>query len=75
MPITLLLIGVDVVAIGAAPYLVGGHFQTISEWIMDFTPAASDWHSRHQLLLGLGFAITITGLLACTKNFDSICYS
>jgi len=65
MPISLLLIGVNVVAIGAAPYLVGGHFQTISEWMLDFVPASSDWHSRHQLLLGLGFAIMIAGVLAC----------
>ncbi len=68
MPISLLLIGVDVAAIGAAPYLVGGHFQTISEWMLDFVPASSDWHSRHQLLLGLGFAIMITGLLACMHD-------
>ena len=68
MPISLLLIGVNVVAIGATPYLVGGHFQTISEWMLDFVPASSDWNSRHQLLLGLGFAIMITGLLACTHD-------
>jgi len=68
MPISLLIVGVDVVAIGASPYMVGGHFQTLSEWMLDFVPGSSDWHSRHQLLLGLGFAILITGLLACTQD-------
>jgi hypothetical protein len=31
--------------------------------MFDFVPRASDWSSRHQLLLGLGLAVIIVGIL------------
>jgi hypothetical protein len=35
----------------------------VSEWMLNFVPRASDWESRNQLLLGIGLALLITGLV------------
>jgi len=56
-------LGIILVIIGAAPYIVAGHLVDVSEWMFNFVPRASDWSSRHQLLLGLGFAVIIVGIL------------
>ena len=59
----LISLGIILVIIGAAPYIVAGHLVDVSEWMFNFVPRASDWSSRHQLLLGLGLAVTIVGIL------------
>ena len=59
----LIALGMNLVIIGAAPYIVAGHLVDVSEWMTNFVPRASDWSSRHQLLLGLGFAVIIVGIL------------
>lgn len=51
------------VALGAFAYIASGRLMDISEWILNFVPRASDWDSRHQLLLGLGFSLIIVGFL------------
>jgi hypothetical protein len=35
----------------------------VSEWILNFVPRASDWDSRHQLLLGLGISLFVSTFL------------
>ena len=59
----LISLGIVLVIIGAAPYIVAGHLVDVSEWMFNFVPRASDWSSRHQLLLGLGLAVIIVGIL------------
>ena len=59
----LVLVGVFSVSIAAFPYMVGGHLVDISDWLIAFIPNFSDWNSRHQLLLPLGFALIIGGSL------------
>jgi hypothetical protein len=50
-------------AYGAAAYIASGRLVDISEWMLNFVPRASDWDSRHQLLLGLGIALFVSTLL------------
>jgi hypothetical protein len=50
-------------AFGAAAYIASGRLVDISEWMLNFVPRASDWDSRHQLLLGLGIALFVSTLL------------
>ncbi len=50
-------------ALGAAAYIASGRLVDISEWMLNFVPRASDWDSRHQLLLGFGIALFISTLL------------
>jgi hypothetical protein len=50
-------------AFGAAAYIASGRLVDISEWMMNFVPRASDWDSRHQLLLGLGISLFVSTLL------------
>ena len=59
----LISIGIAVTAIGAFPYIASGRLVNASEWMLNFVPQASDWNSRHQLLLGLGFSVFITGVI------------
>ena len=59
----LIYLGVTVVVIGATPYIVGGHLVDVSEWMLNFVPRASEWNSRHQLLLGLGLSLLICGVI------------
>ena len=49
--------------LGAAAYIASGRLVDISEWMLNFVPRASDWDSRHQLLLGLGIALFVSTLL------------
>ena len=50
-------------ALGASAYIASGRLVDISEWMLNFVPRASDWESRHQLLLGLGIALFVSTLL------------
>ena len=59
----LICLGLVVTAIGAAPYIVAGHLVDASAWMLNFVPRASQWDSRHQLLLGLGLSTLIAGIL------------
>ncbi|MEI6095545.1 MAG: hypothetical protein WCR08_08835 [Gammaproteobacteria bacterium] len=56
-------LGSVITVIGAMPYIAAGHMVTASSWMLNFVPQESDWDSRHQLLLGLGFALFIVGLV------------
>jgi hypothetical protein len=61
-PFLIPLIGITAVMLGAAPYIVAGHLFDLSSWIENFVPRASEWDSRHQLLLGLGISLILVGL-------------
>jgi hypothetical protein len=50
-------------AFGAAAYIASGRLVDVSEWILNFVPRASDWDSRHQLLLGLGISLFVSTFL------------
>jgi len=50
-------------ALGAAAYIASGRLVDVSEWILNFVPRASDWDSRHQLLLGIGIALFVSTFL------------
>lgn len=65
----LITLGLVAIVIGAMPYIVAGHLVDVSEWIDNFVPRSSEWDSRHQLLLGLGFAVLIT---ACFGESDTL---
>ena len=60
---TKITLGCFLIALGAFPYITSGRLVDISEWMLNFVPRSSDWDSRNQLLLGLGFAFMITGLI------------
>ena len=57
-----------VIAFGAAAYIASGRLVDISEWMLNFVPRASDWDSRHQLLLGLGIALFVSTLLTTIEK-------
>lgn len=59
----LIAIGVFLISLGAFAYMAADNLSDISEWMLNFVPRASDWDSRHQLLLGLGFACVVVGLI------------
>ena len=46
------------------PYVALGHFANMNSIIIGFVPNVSDWDSRHQLLLPLGIALTLIGLIS-----------
>ena len=48
---------------GSAAYISSGRLVDVSEWMLNFVPRASDWESRHQLLLGFGIALFLSTLL------------
>jgi len=48
--------------LGAMPYMVVGHLSSISDWTVNFLPGEGDWHSRHQLLLPFGIALSMIGV-------------
>ena len=50
-------------AVGAAAYIASGRLVDISEWMLNFVPRASDWDSRHQLLLGPGMSLLVSTFL------------
>lgn len=59
--------GFFVLSLGTFPYLAVGHFANMSDWIEMWLPDNSDWHSRHQLLQGTGFAMIATALLKALR--------
>jgi len=64
----LIAIGLLLLIIGATPYLLAGHLVDVSAWMLNFVPRLSDWDSRHQLLLGLGFAILVVGIIGDSNS-------
>jgi hypothetical protein len=69
-PALLVSVGCFCVSIAAFPYMLGGHLVDISDWLIAFVPNFSDWHSRHQLLLPLGFALIIAGSFRFLPNTE-----
>ena len=59
----LIWIGMFITACGAFAYMTSGRLVDLSEWMLNFVPRASDWDSRHQLLLGFGLSLFIVGML------------
>lgn len=65
-------LGTVLLTLGAFPYVTSGRLVDVSEWMLNFVPRASDWDSRHQLLLGLGLAMLGTGIIGLTdSNFKA----
>lgn len=60
--------GLLLLIVGAIPYLVAGHLVDVSAWMLNFVPRSSDWDSRHQLLLGLGFAVLVVGVIGDSSS-------
>lgn len=54
-------VGLVVTWVGMFPYMALGHFPNLNSLLIGFVPGASDWDSRHQLLMPLGLAIVIVG--------------
>jgi hypothetical protein len=57
------VVGLIVCWLGIFPYMALGHFPNLNALLIGFVPGASDWDSRHQLLLPLGLAIVIIGVV------------
>jgi hypothetical protein len=66
-PNLIVAVGCFSISIAAFPYMLGGHLVDISDWLIAFIPNFSEWHSRHQLLLPLGFALIIVGSMKLEK--------
>jgi hypothetical protein len=60
--VSLLRMGLFVLAVGTFPYMSVGHFPNLSDWVVVFLPDNSDWTSRYQLLQGPGYALILAGL-------------
>lgn len=58
-----LLVGLILCWLGIFPYMAIGHFPNLYSLLIGFVPGASDWDSRHQLLLPLGLALAIVGII------------
>ena len=59
----MIALGTVLITLGAFPYITSGRLVDVSEWMLNFVPRASDWESRNQLLLGIGLALLITGVV------------
>lgn len=59
----MIALGAVLITLGAFPYITSGRLVDVSEWMLNFVPRASEWDSRNQLLLGIGLALLITGLV------------
>ena len=56
-------IGFLLTALAMFPYFALGHFANLNTILIGFIPGSSDWDSRHQLLMPLGLAVMIVGLV------------
>ena len=63
------VVGLTVCWLGIFPYMALGHFPNLNALIIGFVPGASDWDSRHQLLLPLGLAIILIGVVNLLNTF------
>jgi len=57
------LVGLLITWLGMFPYMALGHFPNLNALLIGFVPGASDWDSRHQLLMPLGLGIVVVGVL------------
>jgi hypothetical protein len=62
-PLVLICLGVLAFATGLFPYMAVGHFPNFSDLIIQFIPNESEMDSRHGLLLPLGTALIVVGLV------------
>ena len=58
-----ILSGLTLIWLGVFPYMALGHFANLNSLFIGFVPGASDWDSRHQLLMPLGMAVLVVGLV------------
>jgi hypothetical protein len=56
------------IGFGSAAYVASGRLVDVSEWILNFVPRASDWDSRHQLLLGIGISLFLSTLIMSVER-------
>lgn len=56
-------VGLLITWLGMFPYMALGHFPNLNALLIGFVPGASDWDSRHQLLMPLGLGLVIVGVL------------
>jgi hypothetical protein len=56
------LVGLLITWLGMFPYMALGHFPNLNALLIGFVPGASDWDSRHQLLMPLGLGLVIVGV-------------
>lgn len=63
----LLALSAVVLSVGSFAYMASGRLLDISEWMLNFVPNKSGWESRHQLLLGIGFALLLATILESIK--------
>ncbi len=56
-------VGLFITWLGMFPYMALGHFPNLNALLIGFVPGASDWDSRHQLLMPLGLGLVIVGVL------------
>jgi hypothetical protein len=59
----LLALALVLLAVGSFAYMTSGRLVDLSEWMLNFVPGSSGWESRHQLLLGIGFALLVAVLI------------
>ena len=64
----LLALSLVLLAAGSVAYMASGRLLDISEWMLNFVPGSSAWESRHQLLLGLGFALLCTVVVTSLES-------
>lgn len=57
--------GCTLLCLATFPYVALGHFANPTDWLIGFLPGASDWDSRHQLLIPT--ALAVMGI-ATSKN-------
>jgi hypothetical protein len=58
-----IFVGLILTWIAVFPYMTVGHFPNLESFMISFVPGNSDWDSRHQLLMPLGLAIILLGIL------------
>jgi hypothetical protein len=64
-------IGIVILAIGAFPYIVGGHLTSTADWLLPMVPEHSDWDSRHTALFGLGIGMIGAGFTGRSAEGDA----
>ena len=61
-------VGIVILAIGAFPYIVGGHLTSTADWLLPMVPEHSDWDSRHTALFGLGIGVVGAGFVSLSRD-------
>jgi len=65
-------IGLFAFSAGLFPYMAVGHFPNLSDFLALFIPNLTQMHSRHSLLLPLGTAIAVVGIVRLVVKTSQI---